>query len=249
MLISRRIIRNWLLLFLPFLLMMAYFLFRAEIAETEKTYNSISRKIGTRFPISQFIDSSGNKRELKLTSDFTIIDFWFKSCKPCIEEMKQFNSLIKGREKKVSIVSVSTDPFLRWKEVFREGGSKSLAFLKDRQSNWEHFVYTNEDTISPSKELGTLLSIKYYPAYFVLNKKGEIVAAPASAVKFIQSEVLDESQFWNFVAHKLTLFDSLIGTLLGFVFYSGLFWIITIIFLSIPKRNVANMGLPKPPRI
>jgi thiol-disulfide isomerase/thioredoxin len=233
MIISRKLIRLWLLLFLPFLLLVTFLVFEIEKADNEKTYKSVNRFIRTKFPIAGFADSSGQPVPVSLNAEYTIIDFWFKGCKPCIEEMKQFEKLLKGKGKKISILSVSTDPFPIWKKSVY-GETKVFSFLRNLE-NWKHVAYSNDPKINPFQALSSQLSVKYYPAYFALNKKGIIVDAPSSAVKFIKSRVSGEPPFVIFIKEKLSTTDGITGSILAFIFYSGLFWITTILILSLTK--------------
>ena len=44
----------------------------------------------------------------------------------------------------------------------------------------------NKISIDRHKELDSMYEVKGYPAYFVINKKGEIVSTPGSAVTFLK---------------------------------------------------------------
>ena len=39
----------------------------------------------------------------------TIINFWFTSCKPCVEEMPVLNKLVKKYSDKVNFISITPD--------------------------------------------------------------------------------------------------------------------------------------------
>ena len=85
----------------------------------EKKIGSLKSKIGAYFPYQEFLDSSGRLTKIDFSkSDYTIIDFWFKSCLPCIEEMKKFEKVMAGKQ--VSIISVSINNFQEWKKSLND---------------------------------------------------------------------------------------------------------------------------------
>lgn len=147
--------------------------------------------IGEKFQVDNITDSTGKIVELDFTgSDITIIDLWFTTCAPCIAEMKQFAELLKGKEKKVTIISLSINRFQPWRDAL-SGKNKTFSFLT-AVPNWKHYVLQ-----SPPGESGGVISIKrveelrikydafYYPSYFVVDKEGKILARPQSAVAYM----------------------------------------------------------------
>ncbi|RYE27137.1 MAG: hypothetical protein EOP45_02180 [Sphingobacteriaceae bacterium] len=97
--ITRNIILTWLILFLPFFTFKLYSKYSTN-KQYEKGYsNSVSGYIGSKFPLQNFVDSSGRGAQIDLSkSEITVVDFWFKDCPPCIEDMQHYSQLIKGRD-------------------------------------------------------------------------------------------------------------------------------------------------------
>lgn len=155
---------------------------------------SLSDNIGDTFKINNVLDSSGKEVQLDFSkSDVTIVDFWFDDCPPCINEMSQFSKLLAGKEGKISVVSVSINPFWVWKPILSNPTGK-FSFLNNNTPNWEQYVlYTPTDeklknTISVDRqnELEKNYNVRFFPAYFVVDKKGIIKERPESAVEFIK---------------------------------------------------------------
>jgi thiol-disulfide isomerase/thioredoxin len=155
---------------------------------------SLTDQIGEEFKISNILDSIGNHVELDFTkSDLTIVDFWFNDCPPCIKEMNQFAAVLTGKDKKVSVISISINQFWLWKETLREHTGR-FAFLENSLSNWTHYVLQTQDNeklknaISSDRllELQTTYNITFFPAYFVVDRNGIILARPESAVNYIK---------------------------------------------------------------
>ena len=155
---------------------------------------SLAENIGEEFKISDILDSSRNKIKIDFTkSDLTIIDFWFNDFPPCIEELNQFANLLPGKEKKISIISISINQPWLWYKTFKEHSGR-FAFLNNKLSNWSHFVLQSSEngklknTISTDRslELQKTYNVTFFPAYFVVDKKGIILTRPESAVDYIK---------------------------------------------------------------
>ena len=158
---------------------------------------SLTRDIGEKFPIDNFIDTSGTKVKLNFsTSDITIIDFWYDGCKACVEEMAQFKNIIEGKEKQVRIISTCISSYHVWRDLFTSKDYK-YQFLKAPVRNWQHLNLQSTDdpklnnTISMDrlKQLGDKLDVVIFPSYFVINKEGIIIARPLSAVEYIKNNI------------------------------------------------------------
>ncbi len=107
--------------------------------------------------------------------------------------MKQFHQLLAGKEKKISVISISINQPWLWQKILREPTGR-FSFLKDPLPNWSHYVLqTSENeklknTVSTDRslELQKTYNVTFFPAYFVVNKKGIIQARPESAVDYIK---------------------------------------------------------------
>ncbi|MDI3320584.1 TlpA family protein disulfide reductase [Pinibacter soli] len=157
---------------------------------------AILKHVGEKFDPSIFTDIEGHKTTLQPTTPITIVDFWFKDCPPCINEMNQFDNLLKQNDnsKKISIVSVSVNSYPVWRDLFKSENPR-FASLKIKNSNWQHLTLTSAiDTALhnevPSDNLA-LMERKFnshtFPTYVVIDKEFNIIAMPQSAVEYIQS--------------------------------------------------------------
>jgi thiol-disulfide isomerase/thioredoxin len=167
----------------------------SETKQTSKKLpTELSRNIGETFDLDDLVDSSGNQVTLNFSnSEFTLIDFWFTECPPCIKEMQQFEELLKGKETKLKVVSVSINQPWYWRQAL-QGDQPRLAFLKTRVSNWEQVVLKTKDdpklrnsiSADRAKSLEETYGVSSYPAYFVLDRNGRILQRPESAVEFLK---------------------------------------------------------------
>lgn len=155
---------------------------------------SLTENIGDTFSIQNVLDSAGNNVQLDFSkSDLTVIDFWFNTCPPCIDEMKQFSEVLAGKEGKISVISISINQFWLWKPTLTNHTGR-FSFLNNKTKNWTQYVLkTSQDeklknkiSTDRLKEIETEYNINVFPAFFVVNKKGVILERPVSAVKFIK---------------------------------------------------------------
>jgi thiol-disulfide isomerase/thioredoxin len=166
-----------------------------KISEKAKVQlGTLKEHIGEKFELNNILDSSGDPVSLDFkTSEVTIIDFWFKDCPPCLEEMKQFADVLEGKEKKISIISLSVNQPWIWKPLVTNPTDR-FSFLNLSVSNWKQYTLQtinnpklkNEISFDRTEELKKRYSVSFFPAYFVVNKEGVIQSRPRSAVEFIR---------------------------------------------------------------
>ncbi len=118
----------------------------------KKKHSALQAKhIGQKFMIYDLLDTAGNNVSLDITqSKYTIIDFWINECPPCNEEMSRFKEILVGKEKQISIISISVSTFANWKKLFLEK-KKRYFFLTDSISNWKHLVMRSTENPSLKK--------------------------------------------------------------------------------------------------
>ncbi|TDH25629.1 TlpA family protein disulfide reductase [Segetibacter sp. 3557_3] len=125
--------------------------------------------------------------------DRTVIDFWFSECPPCIAEMKQFEKLLRGKEKNLQVISISINRYGLWKSIL-EKPTGTFFFLSADVDNWKHYNLRssqderlkNDIPLDNNEQLQKRLNVTFYPAYFVVDRSGVIIARPISAVDYIK---------------------------------------------------------------
>lgn len=92
--------------------------------------------------------------------DYCILDFWFVGCTSCAQQHKTIKQdYQKLNDKKIAVIGISTDPsFKIW-----------ISYLAKHNYKWSNYLETG------SSKLSHYLGIKEFPAYVVVNKKGEII--------------------------------------------------------------------------
>lgn len=168
-------------------------LFEKKTVQAEQN-PAMEKYIGKRFDMTGFIDTSGNLAALDLNkAPLTLIDIWFDHCPSCISEMKEFKTVLKGKEEKINVVSISINSFPAWKKMLPEAPER-YSFLKENVSNWQQLIFSSTDkyprnnSISPDRlqELEQKWTTHTFPVIFVLDNSGIIKDMPLSAVDYIK---------------------------------------------------------------
>ena len=192
-------------LFIPFLLVSLYSLFLVKKLRSQKRRAAIDVQVGKKFPFNYGIDTSGIRVPLDFAqSPITIIDFWFKNCPECIEEMMHFENAIKSAAQPVNIISMSIDKFPVWKQAFDTNNIR-LAFLSRSVPGWKHLMVPTDSTLNKSgtQIVAEKLPVTGYPSYFVLDKTGNIIATPSSAVAYLKAKPENQHEFYSFLTNIL----------------------------------------------
>lgn len=104
---------------------------------------------------------------------FVILDFWFTSCLPCVQDHQKMTKLLPLlKEKQTEFISISDDEsYTKWK-----------SHLDKYQYKWQHYK-KNPGNNNIIKQLG----ISNYPTYILLDEKGRILHST-----YFLDEVLDQ---------------------------------------------------------
>ena len=114
--------------------------------------------VGQQFPEFKFTDIQGKVVQLKdLKNKIVLLNFWYTSCGPCINEMPVLNGLVDSHNGKDIV-------FLGFALDNKE---KLNTFLKKRQ-----FKYT---IIPASEEFATSIGIVSYPTNIILDSDGKVI--------------------------------------------------------------------------
>lgn len=237
MIITRRVIKFWIIFFFPFLIFNYWrtYLFDRQYAIAYSA--PLKKHIGKKFDLTNFLDSNGNPAQLDFTaSEFTIIDFWFSECGPCLKDMKRFKNLIAGKDKEIRIISISVNNEIEWKKAL-----KKFSFLSNPVSNWQHLLMISggdpdlQNKISGKNviALNDRFESTSFPMYFVLDKTGTIKATPFSAADFLSDKFSKQGSVFRFLTNRgnwdrlwPVAFKSLIQS-------SGYYWILLMIISAV----------------
>lgn len=109
-------------------------------------------------------------------SELYLIDFWFSSCIPCVQEMKKYPDLIKKYGDKLTIVSYSWEKPEVTKKLLNNKPNM-WSFLELNNPQWK---FCNQVNLEDS--LVEKFRITQYPSYVLLDKEFNIVSFPNNSV-------------------------------------------------------------------
>ena len=127
--------------------------------------------MGKRFPSIICISDQGTNLDNTtfLNNQYTLIDFWYSNCKPCIAQFPTLKNLYeKYKGSGFEIVGVSTD-----KEKYRTDWQNAI---KKYQLLWPQYWDINGVE-------ATKMSINAFPTNFLLDKEGMIIRKNISPVE------------------------------------------------------------------
>ena len=124
------------------------------------------------FPQFEGKDLDGNPVDSSLFANnaFTVINFWFSGCKPCVGEMKEREELSKTiREHGGELIGVNTEPL--------DGNADAIATAKKILES-KGVTYRNIYFDSSSEAAKFALNIMAFPTTYVFDRNGNVVGEP-----------------------------------------------------------------------
>jgi len=137
------------------------------------------KSIGNIFPLVSFIKNNIPK-SFAPNCKYTLVDFWFSNCSPCIYQFNTLKSIyVKYKDKGFDIIAISTDN--------QENISAYKKLLKKNNYQWSQLLDINGAKAS-------LLDIHKFPTNFLLDKDGKVIRVdiePEVLDFFLQKELLN----------------------------------------------------------
>ena len=160
-----------------------YFSYELKRTRTYKAFVSniehdLELGVGEKFPNIR-IGSADSIYSIVGINEYTLVDFWFSSCKPCLQQFPEFKDIyMRYKSKKFEIVGISVDS---WKYF----------------ENWQAVIKKFDLTWVQYLDLGGIESdrmyIRKFPTNYLINRKGQIVGRDISPkeLKYILQNKLD----------------------------------------------------------
>ncbi len=124
------------------------------------------------FPQFEGKDLDGNPVDSSMFANnaFTVINFWFSGCKPCVGEMKELEELSKTiREQGGELIGVNTETL--------DGNADAIATAKKILES-KGVTYRNIYFDSSSEAAKFALNIMAFPTTYVFDRNGNVVGEP-----------------------------------------------------------------------
>ena len=122
-----------------------------EKKEKEKIYSFLNKKLPSKILTTQ----NGEKIDLSKINKPTVLNFWFTSCKPCIDEMPILNKIKNKYQDQVDFIAITY-----------ETKDKTIPFFKKHKFDYKQII--------GEKEFIEQLGIQEFPKNIFINKNGII---------------------------------------------------------------------------
>ncbi len=145
--------------------------------------------INTEFPKLKLKNLSGKKiffNVTELKAKYTLVDFWFLRCGPCLKEFPFYKKMLDTYNKKdFNIIGVSIDK--------RIDIDKINALFLEKKLNWTSFLDENGT-------IATKLGIYSFPTNFLLDQNGIIIRkniSPTELNLFLKNAIKSQNIYDN----------------------------------------------------
>ena len=141
------------------------------LPQDEATSQSAAEN-GSTFPQFEGKDLDGNSVDSSLFANnaFTVVNFWFSGCKPCVEELSKLNELNeKLKEMGGEVVGINTDTL----DDNQDGIKEAKEILKAQGASYKNLTFDSDSTVG--KYAGNIMA---FPTTVLVDKDGNIVGEP-----------------------------------------------------------------------
>ena len=143
----------------------------AALAPAEDAASSAAAQ-GTAFPKFEGSDLEGNPVDNSLFAGnaFTVVNFWFNGCKPCVEELDDLNALNeKVKAQGGEVVGINTETL----DGNQQGIDAAKKLLETTGASYRNIYFAS------GSEAGKFaLNIMAFPTTYVFDRDGNVVGQP-----------------------------------------------------------------------
>ena len=141
------------------------------LPQDEATSQSAAEN-GSTFPQFEGKDLDGNSVDSSLFANnaFTVVNFWFSGCKPCVEELSKLNELNETlKTMGGEVVGINTDTL----DNNEDGIKEAQEILKAQGASYKNLTVASDSAIGKYAS-----SIMAFPTTVLVDKDGNIVGEP-----------------------------------------------------------------------
>ena len=144
----------------------------AALAPADAAAASGAAAQGTAFPQFEGSDLEGNPVDNSLFAGnaFTVVNFWFNGCKPCVEELDDLNALNeKVKAQGGEVVGINTETL----DGNQQGIEAAKKLLATKGASYRNIYFAS------GSEAGKFaLNIMAFPTTYVFDRDGNVVGQP-----------------------------------------------------------------------
>jgi thiol-disulfide isomerase/thioredoxin len=146
------------------------------------------------FPVAALKNHRG---QFNTIDDFkgktVLVNFWFSTCPPCLDEMKYFPELL-NRYDDLVIMSISIDSESHTYKLLAAKPAP-WTFLNGDHPRWMFYNVDKQE----KNGLADRLNVKSFPTYFLLDREGKIISSPEDGIYGVEKEM------GGWLSHSLSL--------------------------------------------
>ena len=145
----------------------------AALPQDEAASQSMAQTAST-FPQFEGKDLDGNSVSSSLFADnaFTVVNFWFSGCKPCVGELSKLNELNeKLKEMGGEVVGINMDTL----DNNEAGIKEAKEILKAQGASYKNLTFDSNSTVGNYAGKGNIMA---FPTTVLVDKDGNIVGEP-----------------------------------------------------------------------
>ena len=144
----------------------------AGLAASDTAASTGAAAQGNAFPQFQGSDLEGNPVDNSLFANnaFTVVNFWFNGCKPCVEELDDLQALSsKVKEQGGQLIGINTETL----DGNQQGIEEAKRLLAAAGADYRNIYF------DANSEAGTFaLGIMAFPTTYVFDREGNVVGQP-----------------------------------------------------------------------
>ena len=143
------------------------------LPQDEATSQSAAEN-GSTFPQFEGKDLDGNSVDSSLFANnaFTVVNFWFSGCKPCVGELSKLNELNeKLKEMGGEVVGINMDTL----DNNEAGIKEAKEILKAQGASYKNLTFDSNSTVGNYAGKGNIMA---FPTTVLVDKDGNIVGEP-----------------------------------------------------------------------
>ena len=144
----------------------------AALSTTTDSAASGAAAQGTAFPKFEGSDLEGNPVDNSLFAGnaFTVVNFWFNGCKPCVEELDDLNALNeKVKAQGGEVIGINTEAL----DGNQQGIEAAKKLLATKGASYRNIYFAS------GSEAGKFaLNIMAFPTTYVFDRDGNVVGQP-----------------------------------------------------------------------
>lgn len=169
---TKRIFLTLLVVFMLIITMTACIADQSSKSTADPLDQKSAEEIKQTFPDFEGMDFEGNKIDSSIISEHsvTVMNFWFTTCKPCVDELESLEQVSKKLEEKNGIL-IGVNAFTQDGDIRAIAEAKEV--LEKKGVTYPNIYFNSESDAGKFAQ-----QISVFPSTYVFDKEGNLVGDP-----------------------------------------------------------------------